>query len=152
MKKLAVFFFSIVSGCPLAIAHSIQEIGGKGETVTPITAVQLPQANTSKATALRVDYAPGGYSGPHRHPKHVFAIVVKGAVETGLNTSAVKVYNQGEGWYESPTDLHRVSRNASQTEPATIVAWLLSEGNQELVVPEVEIDRKIIQNSNKQQP
>ncbi|HEE6638014.1 MULTISPECIES: cupin domain-containing protein [Acinetobacter] len=140
MKKAAVLLTSIMLVSPLAIAHDIQDTGGKGEIVTPITAVQLPQTISTKATALRVDYAPGGYSGPHRHPKHVFAVVVKGAVEIGLNSGKTKIYHAGEGWYESPSDIHSISRNASLTEPATIVAWLLSEGNQELVVPEAKVN------------
>lgn len=140
MKKVAVLLTTIMLASPLAIAHDIQDTGGKGEVVTPITAVQLPQTSSTKATALRVDYAPGGYSGAHRHPKHVFAVVVKGAVEIGLNSGKTKIYHEGEGWYESPSDIHSVSRNASLTEPATIVAWLLSESNQELVVPEAKVN------------
>lgn len=142
MKKVTILLSSIILVSPLAIAHDIQPTDGKGEIVTPITTVPLPQENATKATALRVDYTPGGYSGPHSHPKHVFAVVVKGSVEIGLNGSETKIYHEGQGWYESPTDFHSVSRNASQTEPATIVAWLLSDDNQELVVPESKIDLK----------
>ncbi|MDO5640189.1 MAG: cupin domain-containing protein [Neisseria sp.] len=124
---------------PLVLAHgdNAQNSGGRGETITPVAQTSLvAPINSTTATALRVDYAPGGYSGAHRHPQYVFVVVVDGEIETAVNDEAPKRYKAGEGWYEAPNDLHRISRNASQTKPATLVAWLLSDGQQPLVAPE----------------
>lgn len=109
--------------------------GSEGETVTPITQAVVPPQAFKQATAVRVDYAPGATSAAHRHPGHVFVVVLSGEVESAVDGSAPQRFKAGEAWYESPGQLHRVSRNASNSEPASLVAWLLFDGKAELVQP-----------------
>lgn len=114
-----------------ALAH-----GGAGEEdVRPLAAAQLPATPAAQATALRVDFAPGATSRPHSHPGPVFVVVVVGTVESALDGGAVQRFTAGDAWYEAPGQLHRITRNASQTAPATLVAWLLSDGQAPLVQP-----------------
>jgi quercetin dioxygenase-like cupin family protein len=84
---------------------------------------------------LRVDFAPGATSRPHSHPGPVFVVVVEGEVESALGGGAVQRFKAGDTWYEAPGQLHRITRNASQTAPATLVGWLLSDGKTPLVQP-----------------
>ncbi|MCY1549935.1 Cupin domain protein [compost metagenome] len=110
--------------------------GGAGdEVVTPIAQTTLPAQVFRSATALRVDFAPGATSAAHRHPGHVFAVVLSGEVESALDGQPPQRFKAGEAWYESPGQLHRVTRNASDSEPASLVAWLLSDGKEALVQP-----------------
>ncbi len=116
----------------LAHAHG----GGAGdETVAPVAHANLPAVASSDATALRVEFAPGATSKPHRHPGPVFVVVVSGAVESSLDGGPLHTYKAGDAWYEAPGQEHRVTRNASQSEPAVLVAWLLSDGKTPLVKP-----------------
>ena len=105
------------------------------ETVTPIAKAVIPPQHFKHATALRVDYAPGATSTTHRHPGHVFVVVLSGEIESAVDGHPPQRFKAGEAWYESPGQLHRVSRNASESEPASLVAWLLSDGKQPLVQP-----------------
>lgn len=115
-----------------AVAH-----GGVGEeTVTPVAEARLPAAASTNATALRVEFAPGATSKPHRHPGPVFVVVVSGGVESALDGGPVQRYQAGDAWYEAPGQLHRVTRNVSDREPAVLVAWLLSDGRTPLVTPQ----------------
>jgi len=115
-----------------ALAH-----GGAGEEdVRPLAEAQLPATPAAQATALRVDFAPGATSRPHSHPGPVFVVVVAGQVESALDGGAVQRFTAGDAWYEAPGQLHRITRNASQTAPATLVAWLLSDGKTSLVTPQ----------------
>jgi len=82
---------------------------------------------------VRVDFAPGATSHPHTLPGHVFAVVLSGEVESALGDQPPQRYKAGDAWYEAPGELHRVTRNASSTAPATIVAWVLSNGSEPLV-------------------
>lgn len=130
MRVLAGAVVLLVSS--VALAH-----GGAGEErVTPLAKVALPEAGSSQATALRVEFAPGATSQPHRHPGPVFVVVVRGEVESALDDGTVQRFKAGDAWYEAPGQLHRVARNVSASEPAVLVAWLLSDGNSALVEPQ----------------
>lgn len=119
------------------LASMAQAHGGAAgeEVVTPIAQATLPPQAFESASALRVDFAPGATSAAHRHPGHVFVVVLSGAVESALDGQSAQRFKAGDAWYENPGQLHRVIRNASESEPAALVAWLLSDGQQALVVP-----------------
>ena len=44
-------------------------------------------------------------------------------------------FKAGDAWYEAPGQVHRVARNPSASQPAVLVAWLLSDGRSALVRP-----------------
>jgi quercetin dioxygenase-like cupin family protein len=71
-----------------------------------------------------VEYGPGGYSPGHTHPKSAFiyATVLEGAIRSRVNDGPVTVYKAGESFSEMPGDRHAVSANASETEPAKLLA------------------------------
>ncbi len=119
----------------LASATALGHGGAGDETVTPVAAAEMPAAPGSHAQALRVEFAPGATSRPHTHPGPVFVVVVSGAVESALDGQPAQRFQAGDAWYEAPGQLHRVTRNASNTQPATLVAWLLSDGQTSLVKP-----------------
>ena len=116
----------------LAHAHG----GGAGdENVTPVAQAQLPATVGTAAKALRVEFAPGAESRPHTHPGPVFVVVVSGEVQSSLDDGPVHTYKAGDAWYESPGQLHGVTRNPSKTVPAVLVAWLISYVKAPLVKP-----------------
>jgi quercetin dioxygenase-like cupin family protein len=87
------------------------------------------------ATMLTVAYAPGAASDPHVHPGSVFAYVLEGTVVTQLEGEQPVTYTKGQSWYESPKKPHMVSRNASVTESAKILMFLLSGKGGAIKVP-----------------
>jgi len=87
------------------------------------------------ATMLTVAYAPGAASDPHVHPGSVFAYVLEGTVVTQLEGEQTVTYTKGQSWYESPKKPHMVSRNASVTESAKILMFLLSGKGGAIKVP-----------------
>jgi len=96
----------------------------RGETVTPHFEQAIPNIPGKSLVALIVDYAPGGTSPPHIHAKSafVFAYVLSGEIESQVNDAPRRVYRAGESWYETPGSRHAVSRSASNTEPAKLLA------------------------------
>ena len=97
---------------------------GRGETVTPHFEQAIPNIPGKSLVAQVVDYAPGGASPPHTHAKSafIFAYVLSGEIESQVNDEPKRVYRAGESWYETPGSSHPVSRNASKTEPAKLLA------------------------------
>jgi quercetin dioxygenase-like cupin family protein len=86
-------------------------------------------------TTVEVKYAPGGHSNPHRHPGLTFAYVLEGEIASKVGDEPEKTYRTGEMWMETPGQLHAVSRNASATKPARLLAVLLAEKGKPLTSP-----------------
>ncbi|KAJ5454099.1 uncharacterized protein N7458_005055 [Penicillium daleae] len=76
---------------------------------------------------LRVEFPPNG-STPHRHGgASVGAFVLKGNLLNKMNDDLMKFITEGESWFEAPGCHHRISDNASETEPATLIATLVTD-------------------------
>jgi quercetin dioxygenase-like cupin family protein len=83
--------------------------------------------------AVVVNYPPGGRSLPHRHAASAFiyAHVPSGAVRSQVGDEPAKVYHAGEGFYEMPGSHHRISENASDKEPASLLAVFVVDSKDE---------------------
>jgi quercetin dioxygenase-like cupin family protein len=84
----------------------------------------LPNVPGKSIRGVLVEYAPGGTSPAHIHPKSAFiyATVLEGAIRSQVNDGPVTTYRAGESFSENPGDRHAVSENASATEPARLLA------------------------------
>jgi quercetin dioxygenase-like cupin family protein len=69
-----------------------------------------------------VDYPPGRVGSPHRHPGFTLVYVLEGAVVAKVSGQEERTYKVGEMFYEPPGSVHEVSKNASQTQPARLLA------------------------------
>ena len=104
----------------------------------PIFKQDLPDLTMDdwEVTASHVDYAPGRVGAPHRHPGFVLVYVLSGSVVAKVTGQGdEKVYTAGQMFYEQPGATHEVSRNASQTEPARILAMIFAQKGSTLTVP-----------------
>ena len=110
----------------------------RGVTVTPQFDQAIPNIPDKSLVALVVDYAPGGASPPHTHAKSafIFAYVLSGEIESQVNDGPKRVYRAGESFYETPGSRHPVSRNASKTEPAKLLAvFVVNTDDKALTTP-----------------
>ena len=87
------------------------------------------------ATLVEVTYPPGGANAAHRHPCPVVGYVLEGAVRIGLKGRAEQVFKAGDTFFESPADVHAVSANASQDEPARFLAYFVCDRATPLTLP-----------------
>ena len=111
---------------------------GVGEKVTPQFEQTIPNIPGKSLIAAVVDYTPGGASHSHIHAKSafIFAYVLSGEIESQVNDGPRKVFRAGESFYETPGSIHAVSRNASQTEPAKLLAvFVVDTDDKELTTP-----------------
>jgi quercetin dioxygenase-like cupin family protein len=74
-----------------------------------------------------VDYPPGRVGSPHRHPGFTLAYVLQGSVIAKITGQEERTFKTGEMFMEPPGSVHEVSRNASQTEPARLLAINLAK-------------------------
>jgi len=71
---------------------------------------------------VEVTYPPGAGSPPHLHANGVMAYVLSGAIASKVGAEPEQMFHAGDAWWEPPGAIHRVSRNASLTEPASLLA------------------------------
>jgi quercetin dioxygenase-like cupin family protein len=105
------------------------------DAVSVLMKQRLADMIGKEATVLTVDYAPGASSEVHVHPGSVFAYVLEGTVVSQLDGDEPMTYKKGQSWYESPKKPHVVSKNASKTEAAKLLVFLLSQEGESLKVP-----------------
>lgn len=80
-----------------------------------------------EAVVIEVTYPPGGGDPVHRHDAHGFVYVLEGAIVMGVRGSEPVTLNAGQTFYEGPQDIHTVGRNASSTEPAKFLVFLIKK-------------------------
>ncbi len=107
------------------------------EVEAPAFADHLPNVPGKSLTAIVVNFAPGGRSLPHHHAGSVFVYVLSGAVRSENSaTGPVRVYKAGESFFEPPGSTHRISENASATEPAKVLTIFIADDGAVLTTPE----------------
>src|SRR4051794_14948657 len=116
---------------------SLQEVplphSDTGERLTPV--LDFPFRDGLAVQAIRVDYEPGGFTRQtHRPPAGAYVYGIEGSVMFGLAGREPVVVKAGESVYEPPGALHSVSRNASDDQPASLIAFfVLGEGESSTV-------------------
>ena len=109
-----------------------------GSTRPPVFKHDLPNLTMDdwEVTANYVDYAPGRVGAAHRHPGFVLVYVLEGAVIARISGQGEeKTYKAGEMFYEQPGATHEVSKNASQTQPARLLAMIFAKKGSPLTTP-----------------
>lgn len=91
-------------------------------TLTPVSVTSLFDVPGKALSATRVNYPPGGKDPSHVHPNAVFVYVLTGSVRSATDDGPVVTYHAGETFYQSAGKTHRVSENASATEPASLLS------------------------------
>ena len=95
----------------------------KAGSVTRLMTQDLPDVPGKEGMIEIVDFAPGEASQVHRHNCDLFVYVLVGSVVTQLKGGSPQTVDAGGVFYESPTDIHIVSRNASETQPAKLAVF-----------------------------
>jgi quercetin dioxygenase-like cupin family protein len=76
-----------------------------------------------RVRVVEVTYPPGGANASHTHPCPVVGYVLEGSLRMQVNEGAEAIFRKGDTFYEEPGDIHRISANASATEPARFLAY-----------------------------
>lgn len=84
---------------------------------------------------ITVTYPPGYVGGIHRHDAHAFVYVLEGSIVMQVKGGPELTLGPGDTYYENPTDIHVVGRNASATQPAKFVVTLLKNQGAPVTTP-----------------
>ena len=122
MNKMVLFLLLAFSSA-LALSSANSQVG----KVTRLMTKDLPDVPGKEGMIETVDFAPGEVSQPHRHNADLFVYVLEGSIVTQLKGGSPQTINAGGVFYESPTDIHSVSRNASETQPAKLLVFYVKK-------------------------
>lgn len=119
MKALALTAVSMMLGSAWAAENA------PPPKATTLMTRDLEGISGKEMLVLVVEYPPGGVSQPHRHDASVFVYVLEGAVTMQVAGSAPVTLHAGETFYETPGDVHVTSANASSSEPAKFLVYMV---------------------------
>jgi quercetin dioxygenase-like cupin family protein len=103
--------------------------------INPLMAKDLTGLSGKEATMLTVEYAPGGSSDKHQHNAHTFVYVLEGSIVRQVEGGKAVTLGPGQTFYQSPSDIHTVSKNVSDSQPAKFLVFFVKEKGAPLVIP-----------------
>jgi len=118
IKRLSVFLVLLIC------ANMVQ---AQGSIARGLFQTDVGMAVDQEIVMLEVEYPPGVSSASHRHNAHTVVYVLAGTVTMQVEGGELQTLSAGEVFYETPDDIHSVSRNASDTVPAKILVFFLKK-------------------------
>lgn len=127
-------------GLLLVSGASAHDAANNKAKVTVVFDHALPNVKGKSMKGVLVEYAPGGSSPGHTHPDSAFiyATVLTGAIRSKVNDGPEKTYRAGENFAEMPGDRHGVSANASNTEPASLLAVFVLDTDEKVLTTDIK--------------
>ena len=119
----------------LAALLMLAAVPAEAADVKELFAIDLPDYPGKEGRRIEVSYPPGAQDMVHRHDADAFVYVLEGQIVMQLKGQPPVTLKAGQTFYEGPTDVHVVGRNASNTEPARFVVVLLKGKGVPLFTP-----------------
>jgi quercetin dioxygenase-like cupin family protein len=129
-KHLVLTLLLSVSQCLISSTLMAQEA-----KVTSLMSKDLTENPGKELLMITVEHAPGGSSPIHRHNAHAMVYVLEGSVVMQLKGGKQVTLTPGQTFYEGPDDIHIVDRNASSTQPAKFLVFLIKDKGAPALVP-----------------
>ena len=107
----------------------------KDAKVTPLLSKDLTEFPGKEGLMITFEYPPGASDPIHRHNAHAFVYVLEGSIVMQVRGGKEVTLTPGQTFYEGPSDVHVVGRNASQTKPAKFVVFLVKDKGAPVLVP-----------------
>jgi quercetin dioxygenase-like cupin family protein len=103
--------------------------------VTTLMSKDLPDCPGKEGRMITVVYPPGASSPVHRHNAEAFVYVLEGSIVMQVKGGRKVTLMPGQTFYEGPTDVHVVGRNASTTKSAKFVVFLVKNKDAPVLIP-----------------
>lgn len=110
-------------------------LAAQSPTATPLMTQDLTGISGKEGMMITVEYAPGASSAEHRHNAYTFVYVLEGTVVMQVKGGKEVTLRPGQTFYESPDDVHTVSRNASSANPAKLLVFFVKQKGAATTVP-----------------
>ncbi len=118
-----------------AVIMAVSHWASAQSTAEGVFQADVADVTNQEILVLEVTYPPGAASNTHRHNAHTIVYVLEGTVKMAVEGGETQTLGPGEVFYETPDDVHTVSMNASDTEPAKILVFFLKGKDAATTVP-----------------
>jgi len=126
-KNVPAFTFSLaLAGGALVAEEAV---------VQPLLSKDLAGDPAREVSMITVEYAPGGLTPVHTHHAQAMVFVLEGSIVMQVKGEAPVTLGPRQTFYESPDDVHLVSKNASRTKPARFVVFLVKDKGAPILTP-----------------
>jgi quercetin dioxygenase-like cupin family protein len=126
LKKIIMVVVLSLSAAPL-MAQEVK--------VTSLMSKVMTDVAGKEGLMIMVEYPPGGSDPVHRHNAHAFVYVLEGSIVMQVKGGKQVTLKPGQTFYEDSNDVHIVGRNASKTQPAKFVVFLVKDKDAPVLVP-----------------
>ena len=126
-KKLTLVLLLLFLTAGASLAQQTQ--------VTSLMSKDLTDIPGKEALMITVEYPPGGSDPIHRHNAQAFVYVLEGSVVMQVKGGKQVTLTPGQTFYEGTDDIHLVGRNASTTQPAKFLVFLVKNKGAPVLVP-----------------
>ena len=130
LRMMVFMFFGVLAPFNVASADPAPLA-----VVTPLMLKELADISGKEILTISVVYPPGGADPVHRHDAHAVIYVLEGSIVMQVRGGEPVTLLPGQTFYEGPDDVHTVGRNASTTEPAKFIVFLLKKKGADVLVP-----------------
>jgi len=103
--------------------------------VTPVLSKDLTDIPGKEGLMMTVEYPPGSSDPVHRHNAYGFIYVLEGSIVMQVKGGKEVTLTADQTFYEGPDDVHVVGRNASKTEPAKFIVFLVKDKGAPVLTP-----------------
>ena len=103
--------------------------------VAPLLSKELSGSPGKEGLMMVVEYPPGNTDPIHRHNAHGFIYVLEGSVVMQVKGGKQVTLTSGQTYYEGPDDVHVVGRNASNSQPAKLLVFMVKDKGAPVLVP-----------------
>src|SRR5262244_710852 len=124
-RNLVLVLLGLMTGASVAQAADVTQLMTK----------DLPESPGKEVLMITVEKAPGGSDPIHRHNAHGFIYVLEGSIVMQVEGGKEVTLTPGQTFYESPSDVHVVGRNASSTKPVKFLVVLIKDKGAPILVP-----------------
>jgi len=129
----ALYLITALSLLPAAQVYAHE--AAPSEKVSVLQEKMLKNLPGKKAMMLTVDYGPGQSSIAHKHEGTAMAYVLEGAITSQVKGEPAVTYKAGQYWYEAAGSEHLVSKNASATQPAKLLVFMVMGEKEAVLIP-----------------
>lgn len=103
--------------------------------VRPLFSTDLVDVPGKELSMIAVEYPPGSADPVHTHHAQALVYVLAGSIVMQVRGGAPVTVMTGQTFYEGRDDVHTVGRNASATEPARFVVFLVKDKGAPILTP-----------------
>jgi quercetin dioxygenase-like cupin family protein len=132
MDKVRACYLTCLS---LTALLTLVPVPADAAEVKELFAIDLADYPGKEGRMIEVSYPPGAKDVVHRHDADAFVYVLEGQIVMQLKDKPAVTLRAGQTFYEGPTDVHVVGRNASSTKPARFVVVLLKAKGAPILTP-----------------